>query len=289
VLGDATDEAPTGSLSEPERTWLAAQLDSNRRDVPAGLLEASFGVLIPEVPEAADRVIDLIRIGTGPNVGFAWTVGLTAMARDPRLAELACKELREKEHPWPLLHAGPSDGPTLGKAFAAGNPNGPQVAAAIEDYIKRFGAAHRDVALFDLAAVDQGPEMAGALLRALRDSTVPHWAAGALARHFGEQDEAAAALQQALFGEPVRASMIANVAPEVLSPNEAVSRLLDILGALPSGDAPGARRARFDIVLHALVQAVQATPEYEGERLDALVADVLEAIPPVDDPLFGRP
>jgi hypothetical protein len=156
---------------------------------------------------------------------------------------------------------------------------------AIEDHLAAFGGQHRERELYALAAIDQGTRMRGALLRDLSESAVPHWAAGALAEHFLADPEVAQVLRDTLAGDPTRASKIANAAPRVLTPNDAVDRLLTIL----RDTAPAGWQGRLDIVTYALIDVCLADGWTSGSRAEPIVSEALALMPAEAHDLYGDP
>ena len=78
-------------------------------------------------------------------------------------------------------------GHALLSAAYAGHPS---VAQAIEDSLRADPRPYMDSQLHALAGIDHGPVMKDALLTSLTSSSTPHWAAGALATYWEDDEEA---------------------------------------------------------------------------------------------------
>ena len=225
--------APPQPLSDGERGWLLEHIRSfTDPDDNFGLLVASLSRVAQSQDSIRDDLIEGLPGGSRyhdewRNVELSWLVALDAFADDSRVVDLLCGDLRSEGFSHLVMYAGHNRG-LLGSQYPPESPQNAHVAAAIEDRIDS-DATILNFCLHGLAAVDRGPNIKRALLAELSDSPFPHWAASALAEYFSEDSDARAALRSALMGDPVRASMIANVATKVLDPREAVRHLLAIL------------------------------------------------------------
>ena len=269
------------SLSDDERVWLlerfgrVANLDNH-----FGLLVAALAKVARGQDSALEHLID--RLQGGPvyrdeynNVELAWLVTLDAFADDGRVVDLVCDDLRSEKFSYLTIYSG-HDLRLLGSKYPPGSPHNSRVAAAIEDRIAA-GTEVLEFRQFGLAAVDRGPNMKRWLLAELSDSSFPHWAARALAEYFNEDSDARAALRSMLMGDPVRASMIANVAARVLATGEAVPRLRAILRELREPAAAGS--GRYDILTSALVHAVREECVDPTPELEAIAEEALTLLP----------
>ena len=135
--------------------------------------------------------------------GLAWAALLLCRPEDPAVLGFVCDIIRTDPHYVHFLGHAP-----LPAAYA-GHPS---VAQAIEDSLRADPHAYMDSELHALAGIDHGPAMKDALLKSLTSGSFPHWAAGALAARWDDDEEARAALRAVLEGEPVRASYAAAAA-----------------------------------------------------------------------------
>src|SRR5690606_7991903 len=141
-----------------------------------------------------------------------------------RVADIVASEIGSKEYVWFLLGLGPR-ARLLSGAYGVGSRHHQLIADAIEARLEMVDPAHREMELYDLAAIDQGPRMRSALLRAVTESSFPHWAARALLEHFASDPEVTAALEDALTAEVVATARLGSFAGRVLGPERGRSRL----------------------------------------------------------------
>lgn len=261
--GTAGVPVPRDPLSDEELSWVRTLLE---REVT---LEANHALLVAVISEVvrgdAEIRQGLIRFldhGSGPTLDLRWGVALRGFGTDPQVVEVIARQLREMDHPWPLLGMAMRHGNQLVATYAVGSEmNGP-IADAVEHRLTRIDTRHHDVELHALAAIDRGPEMRQALLEHLDESSFPHWRASALAEFWADDEEIVSRLTARLLGEPVAASQVAGIAPQLLGPDVAVDRLLAILSALADVSS---QRERPDIVATALVGA---TKELDRPKAD---------------------
>ena len=282
VFSDAPREANLAEpLGVPEREWLLGRLESR------GATSTHRGLLVAAVAEAAreeESALDhLLEVAHGPaswfdGLGLARSVLLGVFPDDERVVDLVCDELRSREYLSMALGLTADHLAELAAAYLPGTPHNGPVAAAIEERLGTFEQEKTsDRTLFRLSAIDQGPEMRRALLRELTESPWPHWAAEALAESFADDDEAQDAIRFVLMDEPVRASMIANVARRVLYPEEVVPRLLALLHEL-GGPSP-VNSARYDFIASALVRACEEDHNTAGLDLNIVAEQSLALLP----------
>ena len=226
---------------------------------------------------------DLIeRLQAGPeyrgeynNVELAWLVTLNAFAEDSRVVDLVCEDLSSEQFSYLTMYVG-QDLRLLASRYPPESPHNNRVATSIED---RLNSDTRilNFRMVGLAAVDQGPNMKRALLTDLHDSPFPHWAASALAEYFNDDSDAHSALRAILMGDPVRASMIANVATKVLDGGEALPRLFSILREL--SESSESDSARYDIVASALLQVIREQEIDQRQELEEIAEYSLRLMP----------
>ena len=296
VLSNASP-APTHDLeplSSDERDWLVGHLqDRTYNDVHWGLLVASVSQAVSDEPQLlGDMVASLNSTGWEAsnrfdNSDLLWSVLLSILPDDPRVVDLVCSQLSSDEHAPLILRMTMGDHLLLGRAYPPDSPSNARVAGAIEERLQEFPRTSFPRELVGLTAVDRGPRMKGLLLDGVEAGAWPHWAAAALVTYFEDDPQASAALRSALFGDPVRASMVANAAPGVLGPTEVIPCLLAILRSLSESGHP--RAGRYDIVALALIQACQEQGLAPGPELDSIAAEALPLMPATPDDFQGDP
>ena len=281
-------------LTSHERDWLLRHLEYRTySDVHWGLLVASVSHAVSNEPQLiGDMVASLNSTGWSAdnrydNTDLLWSVLLKTFPDDPRVLDLVCGQLDADEHTSLTLRMTMGDHFLLWRAYPPDSPNNARVAEAIEARLHRFPTTAFTRQLVGLAAVDRGPKMMRILIESVEAGSWPHWAASGLVSYFWDDPEAKFALRSALFGEPVRASMVANAAPEILEPTRAVPRLLAILRGLAESGHPSA--GRYDIVALALIQAIQEQGIAPGPELDLIAAEALPLMPGSFDHFQGNP
>lgn len=289
--------APTHDLeplSSEERDWLVEHLqDRTYNGIHWGLLVASVSHAVSDEPQLLGDMVaslnssDWEASNRFDNSDLLWSVLLKTLPDDPRVVDLVCGQLRSDEHPPLVLGMMTGDHLLLGRTYPPGSPSNARVAEAIERRLQDFPMTSFPRELVGLAAVDRGPRMKRLLLDSVGSGEWPHWAATALATYFGDDPEAGAAVRSALFGDPVRASMVANAAPGVLGATEAVPCLLAILEGLSESGHPSA--GRYDIVASALIEACQEQGLAPGAELDLIAAEALPLMPASTEQFQGDP
>ena len=277
-------------LSAAEREWLLGNIktrvDTDMHDglVVAAVSEASRG----QYAVLEDFVESLKSTSSSYHQSeMLWNVALNVLADDDRVVEIVCDQLRSEEHPRIMLRLNPGGEQLLASAYPPESPQNHLVAAAVEDRLHKVELSTGDHDLFVLAAIDRGPVMKGALLKDLETSPRPHWAAEALAAYFGDHVDARSALHSVLMGDPVRASMIANVATKILNPSEVVPRLLEIISSLARSTDP--TQGRYDIVSSSLAQTCQEQGIDSGSELESIASEALSFMPATPSPRRGDP
>ncbi len=279
-------------LSDSEREWLLGHLhDRGTTDAHWGLLVA----LVTEATRGQDSVVgglvQSLQSEAGPyrNSELVWPVTLNVAADNDRVLEIVCDQLRSKENSGLILHM-MFEGPQLLRtAYPPDSPQNARVAAAIEDRLRTFKSKDSDRLLFELASVDRGPMMKKALLRDISTASWPHWAAEALCEHFGDDPEIIAALHSVLMGDPIGASKIADVAPQVLPRQQVVPRLLAILRELGGSVSPNL--ARYDFVASSIVRTCREQGIDRGPEAEVIAKEALRLMPrtsksPWSDPRY---
>ena len=280
----------TRQLSDSEREWLLGNIRTPfYTDVHEGLLvaavsEASRGHhlvledLVESLTSTPDHTANLKCSGMLRSMFWLTTTGVV---------EIVCDQLRSEEHLRIMLRLNTGGEQLLAAAYPPESPQNRLVAAAVEDRIHKFKLDTSDHDLFVLAAIDRGPAMKEALLEHLVTSPWPHWAAEALATYFGDHLDARSALHSVLMGDPVRASMIANIATRILTPSEVVPRLLEILRDLARSTDP--TQARHDIVASSLVQTCREQGIDSGPELESIASEALSLMPTAPSQRRGDP
>ena len=276
TTADAPDCALPGAqpVSQDERNWLASLLhshdeyDSMWRPLTAHALAA----VLRDDPVAWGKARDdglkiLDKNGdTLGDRGLAWATLLLCHPDDPAVLGFVCDIIRTDPHYVLFLGHAP---------LLAAYPDHPSVAQAIEDSLRANPHAYMDSQLHALAGIDHGPAMKEALLESLTSGAFPHWAAGALAARWENDEEARTALRTVLEGEPVRASYAAAAAERILGHDAAVERLLALL-SMPRN---GPERIRADIIAIALASMYRDEAGSSGTDAERVAAACLEHLP----------
>ena len=285
----ASREYPHG-LSDLDREWLV-DLVVNQRfyrwEMSRELLVAATSEAVRDQFTVLPTLIEVVNAPENPYIfpALAWSVMLRAFADQEPVVDAVCDLLRSERLPGFFAAVLFEDDRLLQLAYPPSSPHSSRIAATIES---RFGSSSREIVerdLFRLAAVDRGPSMKRALLRDLRGSNLPHWAAEAMIRYFGDHQDILDALRAALMGDAVQASRIANVASRVLGTKEAITRLLEIIHDLQN--VPATDGARADFVVSALIGAYREEGTPSGSELDRVAEQILAMTPATVHPLFG--
>ncbi|MDE2886073.1 MAG: NACHT domain-containing protein [Chloroflexota bacterium] len=287
TFSDSPPTIPSDVLdvSYTEREWLIGHLESfSLTDAHWGLHLATVTEAIRDQKEALDNLVLSLQSVGGPyrNGDMLWPVALNLLANDRRVVGIICNRLRSTEH-FSLGLRMMSNITILASAYPPGSPRHSQVAAAIEERMDAFGTKIFGPELLRLAAVDRGPVMKRVLLERLGETSLPHWAADALAEYFNDDEEVMTALHSVLMGDPVQASRIANVTTRVLPTNQVLPRLLEILRLL--ANSTNAQSGRYDFVASAIVETCEGrvmTPEIE-----TLIEEAMNLLPERTNPLGG--
>ena len=269
-LNDPKVEPKTDSeLTDSERSWLIDHLRAPfYSDIDNEILIATLSETIRNDQAARERLLEWIEFAEPPlgNFDIPVLVALNVLADDERFVNVICNQFTAEEYPILRSVINRFDDNILSRAFPPESAHYTRVVAAIESRLRKYGGRAWDRELYYLAAIDRGSIMKQTLLESLGESGFPHWAAGALAKYFGDDKDVQVKLRSTLLGEGVRASMIVSVAPQVLSKDEIIPRLLAILEDLDESE--NEQRGRPDFVGYVLVQAfleqeISLTPENE--------------------------
>ena len=294
VLVDVFPDVSRGShpgaqeLTENERGWLIERLF-----IP-GITDVHFGMLVAAISAAVRNdqsvLADLLESqryeGDYASSEVRRAVMLAAFGDDEKVVDLVCDQISaEGLRGLSLPIMAGSD--LLASTYHGGSLHNGRVAEAIEQCLDGADVLARDRELFSLAAIDQGPMMKNTLLEALAKSSMPHWAAAALAAHFGDDPEVQAELRSVILGEPVRAAIVAQVAPRVLSPVEVIPRLMDVLRALAASSTSNSMR--YDIVASALIQAHRDLVLSGQPGLEEDLREAIDLIPQSLHWMYGHP
>ena len=279
-------QVPTDS----EKEWLIEYLWTlETPEVHFGMLVAAISAIVRD-----DRSVlaDLLELHSSDAVPY-WgsevtrTVMLGAFADDYEVAEWVCDHISTERKTGLIIQIEGGDGSVLARAYHKGSPHNVRVAESIEHFLSSTNATTMDTALPSLAAVDQGPIMRDTLLKALANSSNPHWAARALAEHFSGDADALDELRSMFMDEPGRSSKIANAAYSVLGPEEVISRLLDILRSLAESPSPAGQR--YDIVASALIRAYRELSASDQQDNKHPMREAIDLIPNSLPWIYGNP
>ena len=294
ILVDVFPEVSRGShpgaqqLTENEKGWLVERLF-----IP-GITDVHFGMLVAAISDAVRNnqsvLADLLESqpyeGDYASSEVRRAVMLTAFGHDQKVVGLVCDQISAeglRGLSLPIM----AGNDLLASTYHRGSLQNGRVAEAIEQCLDGADVFVRDRELFSLATIDQGPMMKNALLEALAKSSMPHWAAAALAANFGDDPEVQAELRSVILGEPVRAAMVAQVAPKVLSPVEVIPRLMEVLRALAALSTSAGMR--YDILASALIQAHQDLVLSGQPGLEENLREAIDLIPLSLHWMYGHP
>ncbi|WP_160160065.1 NACHT domain-containing protein [Streptomyces sp. SLBN-115] len=267
-------------VTEEERTWLVAQLDTESfaDDLWKPLLAKTLTAAVRSHPGEAEQLRDTCRdiVSAQPrrygDRGLAWSVLLQGFAQDPAVRAHVCTVLINDPNRIRFLGIQP-----LARAFGGDA----DLTAAVEELLERDPKAFHTNDLHALAAVGQGPRLRSALLAELAISSFPHWAAGALATHWADDEEVQEVLRTLLHGEPGRASLVANTAVRVLGAEAAQERLSTLLASAPQATG----RFRREIVIQALLESCQTRSIAAGPVAEQIAEVSLAAL---EEPTNGH-
>ena len=276
-------------LTDAERGWLIEHLWT------LGMPEVHYGMLVAAISAVVrdDRSVlaDLLALHSSDAVPYldsevTRTVMLRAFPDDEGVADWVCDQIRGDGQTVLKLQIAIGDGNPLARAYHKGSPHNGRVAESIEHFLSGTDTMGRGPALLSLAAVDQGPVMRDTLLKGLANSSVPHWAAAALAEHFGGDADALAELRWIFMDEPGRASMVANAAYSVLGPEDVIPRLLDILRSLAESPSPVGQR--YDIGASALIRAYRELSPSDQQDYEHMMREAIDLIPNSPPWIYGK-
>lgn len=284
ILADAFPDVATDShpgaqeLTENERDWLIERLFVSR------ITGVHFGMQVAAISNVVrgDQSVLADLLASQPyeedysSSEVRRAVMLTAFGDHEKVVDLVCDQITTgglSSLSLPIM----TGTDLLASTYRTGSLHNGRVADSIEQCLDVADVSDIDAVLFNLAAIDQGPMMRDALLRALAESSNPHWAAAALVEHFGDYPQVQAELRSVIMGEPVRAAMVANVAAQVLSPVEVIPRLMEILRALAASSTT--IRMRYDIVASELIQAHRDSDPSGQPRLEEVLREAIDLIP----------
>ena len=285
-----TSRPATPSLTSSEKQWLIEYLWT--LEFP----EVHFGMLVAGISAAVqgdqDILSELMEFNASPDVSnwgseVARSVMYRAFADEERLANWVCGQITGERRNGLKQQIRLGDVDPLVRAYRKGSPYNGRVAESIELFLGCTDTNLMARSLFILAAIDQGPVMREALLRELEDSPFPHWAVSALTEHFEGDVEALAELRSAFMGDPERASKVANVASSILSAQDVVQRLMDILRSLAA--SPGSISPRHDIVASALIRACRELSLSGQTTNEDVLREALDLMPKTFHWLHGNP
>ena len=206
-----------------------------------------------------------------------WTVVLNVLGEGDRVVDIVCEKLRSEKPNSLTSRMLTRSSDWLASVYPPESSQNARVASAIEEAMRTANPEVLSRELLGLAAIDRGPAMKQLLLANLEVSSNPHWAAEALTRYFNDDDDVIAQLRSVLLGDHVRASMIANVAMRVLSSDELIPHLMELLRTLSASTDPGVGRP--DIVASALVETLHEEGPGSGTELESVIAEAVELLP----------
>ena len=288
-IGDLSRPA-TQTLTATEREWLLEHLwIQETPEVHFGMLVAAISAAVMDDQSVLADLLELLSSGDVPYSGseLTRTVMLTAFASNQSVADWVCDQIggggQYGRQGWIMI----GDIDPLPMVYQKGSPHNLRVAESIEHFVSTNNTGFMDRALFALASVDQGPLMRDALVKNLANSSVPHWAAAALVEHFPGDADALDQLRSIIMGDPERASMVVNAASSVLTPENLIPRLMEILRSLANSPASSGRR--HDIVASALIRAVRESGPSDQLGKAYTIREAIELIPNILPWFYGNP
>ena len=280
ALGDALGLLPSIFLDHPnvstndvseldceERAWLVNQIKQVEMFTPFEfhqyLLIESVAEVVKAQPSLLSTMLESVELESAPyrNLDLVWSVILSAFPDDEQVADAVCRDLSQAEHS--LLVMGVFANEYLLGAYAGSSVNRDRIGMAVEQRLGEFDVSRSSAGIFRLAVLDRGPIMKKCLLEDFARPRYRSWCAEILAEHFANQSDVHSALVDVLMGEAATASMVANVATRVLSPDDVFPRLIEILQGLCECD--DVNRRCYDVVVSAIVRAHEDL-EFESHR-----------------------
>ena len=277
-------------LTDDERGWLIEHLWAlEMPEVHSGMLVAAISAVVRDDRSVLADLLALHSADAASNWGYDVTLSvmLGAFADDDGVVDWVCDHIRAERRTSLRLQIDSGKASLLARTYHKDSPHNGRVAESIEHFLSSTDATTMDRSLLNLAAVDQGPIMRDTLLKSLVSSSTPHWAARALAEHFSGDGDVIAELRSIFMDEPGRASMIANAAYSVLSPEDVISRLLDILRSLSESSSSVGQR--YDIVASALIRAYRELNPSGQQDNKHLLREAIDLMPNSFPWIYGNP
>ena len=278
------------TLNDAERELLIEHLWT--QEIP----EVHFGMLVAAISAAVrdDQSVltDLLAFHSSDEVTHMISevtraVMLRAFADEESVADWVCTQIRDERQNGLKQQIMLEDVSPLVRTYSKGSPHNSRVAESIEHFLSVTDTEGMERTLFGLAAVDQSQVMRDALLKDLANSSVPHWAAAALAEHFDGDADVRAELQSIIMGDPARATMVADAASGVLGPEDVIQRLMGILRSL--ADSTSSIRPRYDIVASALIRSHRELGPSDQLDNEHVMREAIDLIPKPIHWLYGDP
>jgi hypothetical protein len=230
----------------------------------AGLLERGWANT-PQLRSVCLKAVNMMGPSRYLEHSIAIHVLLSSFPGDPQVAAYAIDQIQTQNFPFVSLNFGAFE--LLAKSFRDYAP----LVAAIDEWAPK--QQHRDPELSHAALVGRTPVMKQILLQDLRTSTLPFWAANALTAGWGLEDaEVRAGLVDLIKGPVAKASAIAHYGPQLLSRDEAKSRLDEML-ADPTSRWHGK-------ILHTLAEMPLSESERRGVATTSI--GLLDSVPYLD-------
>ena len=292
VFPDVTDMSRPAAqiLNDAEREFLIEHLWT--QEIPGvhfGMLAAAISAAVRDDQLVLNDLLAFHSSGEVPYMSSEVTraVMFSAFADEKSVADWVCDQIRSDEKNNLKSQIMIGDVNWLARVYHKGSPHNSRVAESIEHFLSVTHAKGMERTLFGLAAVDQGQVMRDALLKDLANSSVPHWAAAALAEHFDGDADVRAELQSIIMGDSARASMVANAASGVLGPEDVIQRLMGILRSL--ADSTSSNRPRYDIVASALIRSHRELGPSDQLDNEHVMREAIDLIPIAIHWLYGDP
>jgi hypothetical protein len=255
-----------GNLTERNRDLLLdlAELDHHGFEWPsqAGVLLAEHFAGDSVVLETYLRAVRDPQSRTSVGIPPAVFVLLRGFADEPRVREWAIDEIRTAEYPFLIGQEWPW------QLLAAAYQGDHGFVDAVAEWAAKDTSGAHDVQLSSAARVGRSGRLRGRLLRDLRDSYHPSWAAAALVATYDDPEVRDALRALALDADPARSQQIAELIPNIVGPTEAVDRLLAL--------AVDPEVTRLDRVVKGLAGVVRDGRAASADAIDAAIEGVVD-------------
>ena len=285
------DKNDFGKLKDSEREWLIRLFRVGPvRDIYWPLLAATVSEAVRDYNSVLYELLEILKLPEESrseyiNTDLVWSALLNVFSDDKQVLDFACEQLRSDQRPDVLGWRGLHDEKLLQTAYPVTSPQNIKLSEAVRDRLDKFKSSISSRELYQLATFYRGPEVKEALLEGLTSSSQPFWVAKALVDYFSDDEKVQNALVSVLKGDPGRASMISNIAPAVLEPEDVIPRLMEILREVRNYS--DLKLGRYDLVAQTLADHFEEQEIDVDEEIELIATEALELLPDVPHPLIG--